>query len=60
MAALWRKRFLTMGIKGLLKDTPRPGRTPSIPASTVEQVISKNHADGPGQCDALVDTGHGA
>ncbi len=41
MAALWRKRFLALGIKGLLKDAPRPGRTPSIVASTVEQVISK-------------------
>jgi transposase len=40
-AALWRMRFLSLGIKGLLKDAPRPGRTPSIPASTVEQVISK-------------------
>jgi len=41
MAALWRRRFLSLGIKGLLKDAPRPGRTPSIPASTVEQVIRK-------------------
>ena len=41
MAALWRKRFLSLGIKGLLKDAPRPGRTPSIPASTVEEVIRK-------------------
>ncbi len=41
MVALWRKRFLSLGIKGLLKDAPRPGRTPSIPASTVEEVIRK-------------------
>jgi transposase len=41
MAALWRKRFLSLGIKGLLKDAPRPGRTPSILASTVTQVIRK-------------------
>ena len=41
MAALWRKRFLSLGIKGLLKDAPRPGRTPSILASTVAQVIRK-------------------
>ena len=38
-AARWRKRFLTAGITGLEKDAPRPGRTPSIPAATVEQVI---------------------
>ena len=47
MAALWRKRFLSLGIKGLLKDAPRPGRTPSIPASTVEQVISKTTQTAP-------------
>ena len=41
MVALWRKRFLWLGIKGLLKDAPRPRRTPSIPASTVEEVIRK-------------------
>lgn len=41
MAALWRKRFLSFGIEGLLKDAPRPGRTPSIPTSTIEQVIGK-------------------
>jgi len=41
MAALWRKRFLSLGIKGLLKDAPRPGRTPSILSSTVAQVIRK-------------------
>jgi transposase len=41
MAALWRKRFLSLGMKSLLKDAPRPGRTPSILASTVAQVIRK-------------------
>jgi transposase len=30
MAALWRGRFIERGIEGLLKDAPRPGRTPSI------------------------------
>ena len=30
MAALWRERFIEHGIEGLLKDAPRPGRTPSI------------------------------
>lgn len=41
MVALWRERFLALGVQGLLNDAPRPGRTPSIPASTVEQVIRK-------------------
>jgi hypothetical protein len=38
---LWRRRFLSLGISGLLKDAPRPGRTPSVLASTVMQVIRK-------------------
>jgi transposase len=38
-AARWRKRFLEAGLAGLEKDAPRPGRTPSIPAATVERVI---------------------
>ena len=37
----WRERFLDQGMAGLLKDAPRPGRTPSIPAETVAQVIEK-------------------
>ncbi len=38
-AARWRKRFLATGLSGLEKDAPRPGRTPSIPAATVQRVI---------------------
>ncbi len=41
MAALCRKRLFSFGVKGLLKDAPRHGRTPSIPASTIEDVIRK-------------------
>ena len=41
MAGLWRRRFLELGIEGLLKDAPRPGRTPSICASTIERIIHK-------------------
>jgi transposase len=41
MAALWRERFLALGVDGLLKDASRPGRTPSIAALTVTQVIDK-------------------
>ena len=40
-AARWRQRFLEAGIAGLEKDAPRPGRTPSIPAATVQRVIRK-------------------
>ena len=39
--ALWRDRFLKFGIQGLLKDAPRPGRTPSIGETTIAQVIEK-------------------
>jgi transposase len=39
--ALWRGRFLAMGLNGLLKDAARPGRKPSISASVVSQVIEK-------------------
>jgi transposase len=39
--ALWRGRFLQLGLNGLLKDAARPGRKPSISASVVSQVIEK-------------------
>ena len=38
-AARWRKRFLKKGLAGLIKDAPRPGRTPSIAQTTVDRVI---------------------
>jgi len=41
MAALWRKRFLALGVDGLLKDASRPGRTPSISPDTVTRIIEK-------------------
>src|SRR6266568_3368480 len=41
MAALWRERFLALGVDGLLKDASRPGRTPSISTQTITQVIEK-------------------
>jgi transposase len=38
MEALWRGRFLELGIEGLLQDAPRPGRTPTISrASLIEK-----------------------
>src|ERR1700733_6797275 len=47
MAALWRGRFVQQGVEGLLKDAPRPGRTPSIPAATVNTVIKKTTQSSP-------------
>ena len=47
MAGLWRSRFLRLGVKGLLEDAPRSGRTRSISASVVEQVIEKTTQSAP-------------
>jgi transposase len=41
MVALWRGRFLTLGVDGLLRDAGRPGRTPSISTQTVTRIIEK-------------------
>jgi transposase len=46
-AARWRKRFLKAGLAGLEKDAPRPGRTPSIPKTTVDRVIKLTTLDQP-------------
>jgi transposase len=40
-AARWRGRFLLLGIAGLERDAPRPGRTPAISAETVRDVIER-------------------
>jgi transposase len=46
-SARWRSRFLEQGLRGLEKDAPRPGRTPSIPAATVQAVVRKTTQDKP-------------
>ena len=46
-AARWRKRFLKAGLAGLEKDAPRPGRTPSLPKTTVDRVIKLTTLDQP-------------
>lgn len=38
-AARWRDRFLSLGLAGLEKDAPRPGRTPAITADMVAEVV---------------------
>jgi transposase len=35
----WRSRFLTLGMAGLERDAPRPGRSPKITASFVRRVV---------------------
>jgi transposase len=36
----WRKRFLTLGMAGLERDAPRPGRTPKINAGLIRRVVN--------------------
>ncbi len=47
-AARWRKRFLKLGLVGLQKDAPRPGRTPTITAAKVQEVVRKTTQEKPG------------
>src|SRR3954451_9758838 len=47
-AARWRKRFLQMSLAGLEKDAPRPGRTPSITSSKVQEVVRRTTQEKPG------------
>jgi len=35
----WRSRFAKLGLDGIEKDAPRSGRKPSIPRSTVEEIV---------------------
>jgi len=35
----WRKRFLRLGLAGLEKDAPRPGRTPKIHSRLIQHVV---------------------
>ena len=46
-AARWRKRFLKLGLAGLEKDAPRPGRRPTITLSKVQEVVSKTTQEKP-------------
>src|SRR5690348_14685514 len=46
-AARWRKRFLEFGLAGLERDAPRPGRTPTITAAKVREVIRKTTQEKP-------------
>jgi len=41
MVTLWRGRFLAQGVAGLLKDAPRPGRTPTITTEVAATLITK-------------------
>ena len=58
-AARWRKRFLKLGLAGLEKDAPRPGRTPTITSAKVQEVVRKTTQEKAGQRDPLEHTHHG-
>jgi transposase len=40
-AARWRKRFLALGLAGLEKDAPRPGRPATITPEQVQDVVTR-------------------
>lgn len=40
-AARWRKRFLALGVAGLEKDAPRPGRPAIITTQKVQDVVAR-------------------
>jgi transposase len=46
-AARWRKRFLKMGLAGLEKDAPQPGRTPTITSAKVQEVVRRTTQEKP-------------
>jgi transposase len=37
---LWRRRYVELGVDGLLKDAPRPGRKKKISAKKVETIVN--------------------
>ena len=45
--ALWRHRFLALGVPGIEKDAPRPGRKPTIAAERVQEIIRKTTQETP-------------
>ena len=47
MAARWRNRFLEQGVSGLVKDAPRPGRTPTISAAQIAEIVSRTTRSAP-------------
>ena len=46
-AARWRNRFLDGGLAALDRDAPRPGRTPTITPSKIQEVIRKTTQEKP-------------
>jgi transposase len=47
--ARWRGRFLHQGLAGIEHDAPRPGRKPSLPPDTVEEIVRKTTQEKPAE-----------
>ena len=47
--ALWRKRFATSGIAGILRDAPRRGRKPQLSPHQVQEIVRKTTQEKPVQ-----------
>jgi Winged helix-turn helix len=60
IVALWRSRFIQLGVEGLLKDAPRSGRTAEISPNIVGQVGCQHDAVQACRSHALVAQQHGA
>jgi len=45
--ALWRQRFLDGGVEALMRDAPRPGRTPTVTAEIESSILNKTLHDKP-------------
>lgn len=43
----WRQRYARHGFAGIVQDAPRPGRTPSIRAETVERMVQMTTQEKP-------------
>ena len=39
LVARWRERFSELGIAGIEKDAPRPGRTPKIGPAKIREIV---------------------
>jgi len=46
-AARWRDRYAALGLKGIEKDAPRPGRAPIISSAKKKQIIQKTLQEKP-------------
>ena len=45
----WQRRFMDVGVDGLLRDATRPGRKPPLAPSTIERIVEMTLAAPPGE-----------